>query len=190
MKILADTADMEPVDADLREAAVLYDELMAGNISQSNVNSSDVLKRIVARIQDTKDSLGDLRTAQLWLQYMDMIDIMRQCIRSEHTGDWHTMKEFTSVSFNTNDQHRDMSSARQKRNLRDTQQIQTFLISKSPFSHDTYLRSIDSGVCAADDVNADRALSVGQTILDGMLGRKVWTMCSGNKSRSLPWRIN
>ena len=35
-----------------------------------------------------KGSMKDLRTAQLWLQYMDMIDILRNFIRSERIGDW------------------------------------------------------------------------------------------------------
>ena len=35
-----------------------------------------------------RQSMTDLRTAQLWLQYMDMIDILRTFLRSERTGDW------------------------------------------------------------------------------------------------------
>ena len=29
------------------------------------------------------------RTAQLWLQYMDMVDILRRFVRAERTGNWH-----------------------------------------------------------------------------------------------------
>ena len=29
------------------------------------------------------------RTAQLWLQYMDMVDILRRFARAERTGNWH-----------------------------------------------------------------------------------------------------
>ena len=32
--------------------------------------------------------MKDLCTAQLWLQYMDMIKILRNFIRSERIGDW------------------------------------------------------------------------------------------------------
>ena len=38
--------------------------------------------------KEKNDSLKSSRTAALWLQYMDMIDILRQYIRAERTGNW------------------------------------------------------------------------------------------------------
>ena len=32
--------------------------------------------------------MSDLRTAQLWLQYLDMIAILKRFIKAEHTGNW------------------------------------------------------------------------------------------------------
>lgn len=33
-------------------------------------------------------SMKDQRTAKLWFQYMDMVDILRQFIKAERAGDW------------------------------------------------------------------------------------------------------
>ena len=32
--------------------------------------------------------MRDDRTASLWLQYMDMVDILRMFIKAERTGNW------------------------------------------------------------------------------------------------------
>jgi hypothetical protein len=43
------------------------------------------------------------------------------------------MQEFTSVTYMTSEQHKDISEARQKKNMADTQGIITFLSTRSPF---------------------------------------------------------
>ena len=47
------------------------------------------------RLEEMKDNYGNTmkslksrRTAQLWLQYMGMIDILKGFIKAERTGDW------------------------------------------------------------------------------------------------------
>ena len=35
-----------------------------------------------------KGGIQDRRTAKLWLQYMDIIDILQKFIKAEHTGYW------------------------------------------------------------------------------------------------------
>ncbi|KAG7170081.1 hypothetical protein Hamer_G012307, partial [Homarus americanus] len=72
-------------------------------------------------------------------------------------------------SYNTSDQHKDMSRARQERDVHDTESLVSFQPSRSPFSPITTSYSIDTGVCPTDDV----ALIVGQKVMDGMLGRNV-----------------
>ena len=73
---------------DLHEAHALYESLMEGTISVDEVCNTDVIQRIMTVSEEINDSLKSSRTAALWLQYMDMIDILRQYIRAERTGNW------------------------------------------------------------------------------------------------------
>lgn len=40
------------------------------------------------KINQAKDKLRNSRTARLWLQYMDMIEILRRFILAEYLGNW------------------------------------------------------------------------------------------------------
>jgi len=73
--------------SELEEAVVLYDRLVDGTFSTSDIESSQVLEAIDKRIQTVKSSMIDQRTAQFWIKYMEMIDIVRLFLRSERTGD-------------------------------------------------------------------------------------------------------
>ena len=70
----------------LKEAASLFDNLMSLNKTIEEVCSADVLCRIRQMIERQKESLKQPRTACLWLQYMDMMDILRRFIKAERTG--------------------------------------------------------------------------------------------------------
>ena len=89
----ATTETDDPPDAvenpDLHEAAVLYDKLRDGTISTDEVCMSDVLKRIndlLGRYKESQKAAS--KTSALWVQYMDMVDILRKYIRAERTGNW------------------------------------------------------------------------------------------------------
>ncbi|KAG1678576.1 hypothetical protein GQR58_013380 [Nymphon striatum] len=73
---------------DLCELRDLYDSLMKGECTTEDILSALVLDSVRDIMNVARQSMKDLRTAQLWLQYMDMIDILRTFIRSERTGDW------------------------------------------------------------------------------------------------------
>ena len=73
---------------DLKETASLFDNLMSLDKTIEEVCSADVLCRIRNMIERQKEALKHLRTACLWLQYMDMMDILRRFIKSERTGNW------------------------------------------------------------------------------------------------------
>ena len=45
-------------------------------------------QKLLQEITLKKSSFRDSRTACLWFQYMDMIDILRQFIKAERTGNW------------------------------------------------------------------------------------------------------
>ena len=75
-------------NADLDEVSVLYESLMQGSMSADQVYQSDVMKRMHEALEKETGLLKSSRTATLWLQYMEMVDILRKYIRAERTGNW------------------------------------------------------------------------------------------------------
>ena len=73
---------------ELQEAHALYADLMARKKSAEEVSSTSAISKIKHLLQQQKESLQDKRTAKLWLQYMDMVDILRKSIKAERTGHW------------------------------------------------------------------------------------------------------
>ena len=68
--------------------------------------------------------------------------------------------------------------ARQARDWKDTHTILSYLQENSPFSSDTSLMSISTGVHACATVNVDQAEVVGRAILEDMEGKLWVSMCS------------
>ena len=66
---------------------VLYKEMMEGGDIEL-LCKSEVVGRYENAIALQKESLQGSRTAKLWLQYMDMVDILRKYIRAERLGNW------------------------------------------------------------------------------------------------------
>ena len=69
-------------------ARSLFDEVMNKRKSAEEVSAADVLTRIKDLLQEQRDRMRDNRTALLWLQYLDMVDILRMFIKAEQTGNW------------------------------------------------------------------------------------------------------
>ena len=84
-------------DNDLQESLVLYDQIVAGEVTAATVCSEKVLDRIAKKVDDQKAALSCHPTARLWLQYMDMVALLRQFIKAERTGNWalhlHSLQE-------------------------------------------------------------------------------------------------
>lgn len=72
----------------LSAAETLYDDLMSGSITVESLNHSKVLLEIEERLTEHMDSITNNRTAKLWLQYLDMVNIMQIFIKAERTGNW------------------------------------------------------------------------------------------------------
>lgn len=70
----------------LMEAAELYDSVVSG--AAVELEESECLKLIAECIEKEILQLKGDRTAQLWLQYMEMVDLVRNLLRSERTGNW------------------------------------------------------------------------------------------------------
>ena len=72
----------------LKQASFLYNNLIEGSVSADKICSDNVIVNISEAIAENKEQLKHSRTAKLWLQYMDMIDILRKYIRAERMGNW------------------------------------------------------------------------------------------------------
>ena len=74
---------------DLEKARALYEKLMDGTMFFEETCVSDVLNRFKDRLQTHAESAKmSSRTSALWVQYMNMVDILRKFIRAERTGNW------------------------------------------------------------------------------------------------------
>ena len=78
------------------------------------------------------------------------------------------MQKLTEIDYTTSEQHKDMSDSRIKWDMKDTKTILEFMEARDPFSEDSTLRSIVTGVIADNRVNVDKAKEVGQNILKTM----------------------
>ena len=64
----------------------MLDRLLDGECS--SYLSPEILNRISAKINEVKGTLSTLRTGKLWLQYMDMVEILCRFIKAERTGNF------------------------------------------------------------------------------------------------------
>ena len=75
------------------------------------------------------------------------------------------------VNYNTGEQNKDMSKARQARDWKDTLAVVQYLQERNPFSNDTSLRNISTGVHANPTFNVATAHTVGSAILKSVEGK-------------------
>ena len=62
---------------------------MEKKMSVEEVSAAGVLDVIQQRANTQRDyTRGTSRTAALWLQYMEMVNILRTFIKAEHTANW------------------------------------------------------------------------------------------------------
>ncbi|CAC5403501.1 unnamed protein product [Mytilus coruscus] len=72
----------------LSEAADVYTELLEGTLPIPSACDSAVLKSIDETMHRPLQEMKKNRTSKLWLQYTEMIQILRQFIKAERTGNW------------------------------------------------------------------------------------------------------
>ena len=83
------TAKFEPnatLHDDLKEVFVVYEYIMNGSTQIQDLESSDVLRRVHDVIEVQKAQQASMPTPKLWIQFMNMMDIVRKFLRSERTG--------------------------------------------------------------------------------------------------------
>ncbi|KAK6181968.1 hypothetical protein SNE40_009743 [Patella caerulea] len=78
------------------------------------------------------------------------------------------MQDLTEANYVTSDQHKDSTMTRKTRDNRDNLALLGFLQDRNPFTHDSFLRNIATGVTADVSVNVHNALEVGNNIIKSM----------------------
>ena len=68
-----------------------------GELTLDDVLKDDVFVKLNNKINEWKQSMEGYKTAKLWLQYMEMVQILRDFIRSARAGNWalylHSLQE-------------------------------------------------------------------------------------------------
>ena len=84
-----------------------------------------------------------------------------------------TMSSSLSVVVCSSDQHKDVTKARQLRDVRDTLDLINFLRERDPFVQNNALINIANGMTAESIINVDRAKQIGENILESMVDNMV-----------------
>ena len=66
----------------------LYEKLVSGKNLPQDVYDNELLEKLFRSWLDTKSRLKVYPTAALWIQYLEIIDIYRQFVFAERTGNW------------------------------------------------------------------------------------------------------
>lgn len=74
----------DPIDTDLKDLVTAFDSL----VEKECFTEIPQFEHFKEKLKETKIELSQSRTAKLWIQHMDMIDILHQFITAERTGDW------------------------------------------------------------------------------------------------------
>ena len=83
------------------------------------------------------------------------------------------MQQLTNVKYSTSEQHKEATYARVARDAKDTQEVLLYLSQRSPFTAETSVRNIATGVPAPPSVNVHESKNIGKRILDSMEGNPV-----------------
>ena len=82
-----------PIDPMYESLEKAYQQMMNGDdIKQIDI---DRINKIQESLTAYKASLSKSRTAKLWLQYMEMVELLQKFIKAERTGNWPMKLETT-----------------------------------------------------------------------------------------------
>ena len=78
----------EETNVYLQLAEELFVQVLRKHVPVSTLDDHHIVETISVAIQETIVHLKNFPTPTLWFQYMDMVDILRDFIRSQRTGSW------------------------------------------------------------------------------------------------------
>ena len=64
------------------------ESMISDESSDNELSQSDIIECVKEKINSLKSSVSQSRTGALWIQYMEMIDILRSFIKVERKGVW------------------------------------------------------------------------------------------------------
>ena len=126
-------------------------------------------------------SSGGLTHGSGMTEEMRSLWTMSTPITSEYND---AMQEFNNLTYTTSEQHRESTEARMKRDYADLEKIQEKLSICTPFSSDSSLRNIITGVVAKEGVNVHEFESVGTAIIETMIGKPIFGTSLKRKDRA------
>ena len=65
----------------------MFQSVLSGSVTITDIRETEVLSKLKEKLDTMKSNLQNYKTAKLWLQYMDMIDLLRDFIR-DRTENW------------------------------------------------------------------------------------------------------
>ena len=99
-------------------------------------------------------------------------------------------QDFMQINYKTSEQHKEMSIARLKRDEKDSKAVLQYLQDMNPFTDDTSLRNISTGVVAQVSTNAEHAEEIGESILFSMENEATIEYTFQKKDRITPIETN
>jgi hypothetical protein len=88
-------------EVDVSELETLFEKISKGEMSLDEVVENLVLRRLKTLYDAKKNILiNNSRTAKLWINYMEYIDIVKMFIRAERTGNWYEHLTATEKMLN------------------------------------------------------------------------------------------
>lgn len=98
-----------------------------------------------------------------------------------------SMQQLTNVKYSTSPQYKEATDARVARVAKDTHEVLFYLSQRSPFTAETSLRNIATGVTAPPSVNVYESKSIGKRILASMEGTQLPHTFSGRRTKLSLW---
>lgn len=141
--------------------------------------SSDLV--IEQTLMRSLKSSGGLTHGSGMTEEMRALWTMSTPITSEYNN---AMQEFNDLTYTTSEQHREASKPRIKRDRSDLEKIKAKLSICTPFSSDPSLKNIVTGVVAKEEVNVHVYETVGNKIIEKMVGKPVFGISFKRRDRA------
>ena len=78
----------------------LYKNFLNGVVQSDEINENGNIFKLHDLIESYKSKLSVSRTAKLWLQYLEYVQVVKMFIRAERTGNWHEHLEAMRLMLN------------------------------------------------------------------------------------------
>lgn len=85
---MTETSPDEAMHPLLHDMEQLYNDLLAKDKSLVDVCDDSVFTQLVGLLAEQRKTLNSSRTAKLWFQYLDMVQILKMLIKAERLGNW------------------------------------------------------------------------------------------------------